>query len=150
MDPSWDRKAPWNPRHLGRLGKINLYSSSEPSPAGSSDANVSWSKSLDQHSSKERGDGGRWKVTPKRGTSKSCGYDLDMLYLWYIYILYIYSPMVKTWDSCGIRSSAPNNHNGFLENEDVNPYELIDDQAPIWETNPCLDRDTYITLYNYI
>lgn len=58
--------------------------------------------------------------------------------------------MVKTWDECGRRSSAPHNHNGILENEDVNPYESIDDQAPIWETNPCLDRDTYITLYNYI
>ena len=50
----------------------------------------------------------------------------------------------------GIRSSAPHNHNGILENEDVNPYKSIDDHAPIWETNPCLDRDTYITLYNYL
>ena len=48
------------------------------------------------------------------------------------------------------RSSAPHNHNGILENEDVNPYKSIDDHAPIWETNPCLDRDTYITLYNHI
>jgi len=30
------------------------------------------------------------------------------------------------------RSSAPHNHNGILENEDVNPYKSIDDHAPIW------------------
>lgn len=50
----------------------------------------------------------------------------------------------------GIRSSAPHNHNGILENEDVNPYESIDDHAPIWETNPCLDRNTYNIIYLYI